>query len=700
MRQYAKITFSNLILILTFFHCTAFSQEPPIKWGDIPRADLEMKSYPADTNASALILCDYGESSFGDDLEIIFKRHLRVKIFTTKGYEMGTIIVLVHTKRGLEDLSDIEGVTYSLNDGGEIVETELSKKDVFKEDYGEGSTRYRLTLPALKPGCVFELRYKITEASFNWFLMRDWIFQTTEPVRWSEYRVKNPKSIAYSFVTQGYEPFAIEEEQDAEQFFSGYAMSYFKGQNLVHCTQRIWAVKDVPAIREEPYITTSDDYVNKIDIQLSGYFSWEGIAQHPLTTWDKFVDDLRDDNTFSKTIDDTKKIRKQTESITAGMQTPEEKLIAIHNWLASSIVYSGYGIFAKKDIDDVLEDRKGNSADITFLLLSMLKCVGIEGAPVIVSTRDHGKLQEQYPIYTQFNYVLARVIIGNTSYFIDATDSYKSWDLLPTKVLGVRGLVIKDKQYEWVTVGSQKSFNYAALANVSVHDDGSVKGTFENFYKDYANLSKRRVLKDKKDIEMVKQSFETETNGFAVDSIRIDGKDSINQPIGLKAWVSSSTYAQANGDFIYINPNMINRFKDNPFKIKIRKFPVDFAYKTNELTVINIEIPDSFEVKEKPVDREFFINGDRANYSRRTQIDGRQIQIACKFNINEIVFKPGYYEQLQKFYGRVIDAESEQIVLSRIHPPAAPVQEVKAMEAVPDKIAVPEIKVQKKKGKK
>ena len=176
--------FSIILIYLSSTLCLA--QELPIKWGEIPRADLEMKSCPEDSNASAIFLCDYGESYFGDELEIIYTRYVRVKILTTKGYEKGTVVARLHTGDGLEKLTDIEGITYNLNDKGNIESTELRSKDIYKDEASENVTRYRFTMPALAPGSVFELRYTIKAAPFYWSFMRCWTFQLDEPVRWSE----------------------------------------------------------------------------------------------------------------------------------------------------------------------------------------------------------------------------------------------------------------------------------------------------------------------------------------------------------------------------------------------------------------------------------------------------------------------------------------------------------------------------------
>ena len=80
-----------LLLINIFFVNRTIAQEkpPPITWGKIPHEHLEMKSFPSDTNASVIILCDYGESKFNNEFNIVFDRHQKVKILNNKGYDWG-----------------------------------------------------------------------------------------------------------------------------------------------------------------------------------------------------------------------------------------------------------------------------------------------------------------------------------------------------------------------------------------------------------------------------------------------------------------------------------------------------------------------------------------------------------------------------------------------------------------------------------
>jgi hypothetical protein len=703
MRQ-NNYLFLVLLFVSFVYTFSVHAQEPPIKWGEIPRADLEMKNCPSDSNASAIILCDYGESYFGDELEIIFTRHIRVKILTTKGYEKGTVVARLHTGDGLERITDIEGVTYNLNDKGEIISTQLRSKDIYKDEVSENVTKYRFTMPALAPGSVFELRYKIQAAPFYWSYLRGWNFQWDEPVRWSEYRMRYPRKIGYSIIKLGYERFAVDETADTNQFFSGgTSVSYFKGMNIVPCIQYRWAIKDAPAIRDEPYMTTVDDYINRIDIQLSGYVDWAGVIEYHLTTWEKLAEELQKDGNFYRSIKDTRRITKLAEGLTAGLQNPIDKMKAIYNWLSKSIVCTGDGMYAVDDLDDILEAKKGRVPDITFLFLSMLKSIGMEGSPVLLSTRDNGMIQESYPIVSQFNYVIAKVKVADTTYLVDPSDVLRPWDLLSSRVLGVRGFVVNEKSFEWINVSSPKKYTYNAVANVTLDENGGIKGSIDNSLLDYAALNIRKKLNKSKDIDVIKENFDADINGLTIDSSLVEGKDSVEQRIRLMAWISSSAYAQASGDMIYINPHIMYRFKENPFKKKTRKFPVDYPFLYNQTMVYNIQIPDSFEVKDNLPGHVYSFRGDMLSYSVHSQVDGKHIQILCKFQINTPAVKESSYEQLRDFYNLVVTSQSEQIVLQKIHP-APPPQEVKPVESKPEiqptSPQVDKTKTAKKKSKK
>jgi hypothetical protein len=638
---------------------------PPMEWGEIPKEQLEMKSFSGDSNATAVILCDYGDSYLNSEMNLVYMRQRRIKILTNAGFDWGTHSVNIHTGDRIESIDKIEGVTYALRPDGEIEETEMDDDAIFKEDVDGNVTRVRFTLPALSPGCVVEYKYRIT--ADNLFYIRDWKFQTSEPVLWSEYRLTIPPQIGYAAVTHGYEPFSINEQLIVSKTFQGQTAAYLNAE-MVRCNLFRWALGNAPALRDEPYITTTDDYINTVTLQLSGYaFAGGGGIQRVLKDWPTVVSELMDSPSFARKIKVTGDVERSTESVIAGLGSQADKVKAIYDFVRRTIVWSGaHRIFAEKDVDDVLETKSGSNAEISFLLLSMLQSAGIQGSPVLLSTRSNGKIQKLYPILNQFNYVLCMVMVDGKQVFLDATDPLRPMNLLPRKVLNVEGLVVREGPISWTQLGSTKQYVHKSVATITLNEDGTTVGTLESADDDYSALDKRRDLKDKKDLEIVKEAFSAEETGIILDSVKISGRDSVDSQLRLWARFSSDQYADVAGDLIYVNPLVIDRKKNNPFKLQSRKFPVDMAYGTKTTTVVNLTLPTGYVVKGEIPDRVVTMKTDAVVYSRRCRVENNRVQLMSDLTIKQSFFPPNEYQRLVGFYSEMLNLQNDQIVLEKV----------------------------------
>jgi hypothetical protein len=143
-------------------------------------------------------------------------------------------------------------------------------------------------MPALKEGSIFDLVYTI-KSPFESEL-RPWTFQGEYPRLWSEYEVTIPPCFHYVMSLQGdqnfdvnttkevYENYSIREENGTAQA-DKYNVS---GTSNKHR----WVKKNVPALHEEPYTTSLDNYNSRVAFQLN-YFQWSDQSEKHdhRTTW-------------------------------------------------------------------------------------------------------------------------------------------------------------------------------------------------------------------------------------------------------------------------------------------------------------------------------------------------------------------------------------------------------------------------------
>ena len=63
----------------------------------------------------------------------------------------------------------------------------------------------------------------------------------------------------------------------------------------------------------------------------------------------------------------------------------------------------------------------GNSATVNFALISLLRYMGLEAWPLLISTRSNGPIFKDFPLVYQFNHAICHVKVNGKEYILDAT---------------------------------------------------------------------------------------------------------------------------------------------------------------------------------------------------------------------------------------------------------------------------------------
>ena len=193
-----KLITAAVLLIIS--HVT-FAQKGLPEFGKIDKEDLQMKECDIDKDAVAYKLIDYGDVSYQtgrDVFKIVTERRIRIKILKDKGLDYANIKIQFYSKNNVEDISNIAGYTYNLDDAGNIITTKLDKASIFKKPLDNQFSEVVFTMPGVKAGSVIEYKFKDAEETFSH--LDDWYFQDEIPTRISIYKISIPEM--FRFVTQ------------------------------------------------------------------------------------------------------------------------------------------------------------------------------------------------------------------------------------------------------------------------------------------------------------------------------------------------------------------------------------------------------------------------------------------------------------------------------------------------------------------
>jgi hypothetical protein len=493
----------------------------PLKFGQPNPADFEAKNFAADSGAAAVVLCDFGVSQFNSSAErmvITTERTTRLKILKKAGYDYATVEVpLYHREGDAEKLGRLRGFTYVRGADGKITQTKLDASGIFEEKRTDNLLVQKFTLPNVQEGAVLEHSYVVTSTFFNNY--QDWTFQRSIPTRWSEYRTSIPQIYHYKILYQGYLPLSLNEVSTGSVTMmlanrlgagagAGAGLQVGNTSVTLSTEQRRWVMRDVPAFREEPYITTPTDYLPRMTFELAGIQLPEQKYQDVADSWTKKNKLLLENEHFGQALAHAGFLKERVAPLATKYPDPAARAAAVRELLMQQVKYDGNNrLWASGPLERSYDQHRGTSADVNLLLVAALREAGLPAEPVLLSTRAHGRASEAYPLLEQFNYVVALVSLPDQKdLLLDATEPLLPASVLPTRCLNKSGHTVPATgEGRWVSlVPSQRYSHYQEVA-LTLDAQGSLSGQVREEHGGYAGLEAREKLQQQGEKKYITQ---------------------------------------------------------------------------------------------------------------------------------------------------------------------------------------------------
>ena len=609
-----------LALLIICSIITVNAQSEFKQYGKVGPESIDYKSCPFDKNAEAVVLSDVGESHFEqtpNSFEVVYERVTRIKIFNEAGIKWATVEIPFYREGDIyEQVEFIEASTYNFQNG-KLSKSNLDYANCHVEKINESWNQTKFAMPNVKPGSVIEYKYKIrSDYVFN---LRDWEFQWKIPVLSSKYIVKMIPFYQYSWLLQKASKFDSQTskvDQGLEQNFGGAKY---------HDVISEYEMKNLPAFKDEEFITTSDDYIIKLDFQLSKVTQITGISQNVMTTWPELITDFLKNESFGGYIKKSSDIAtKQFDLKSFTTKTPQEKFDSIMTLVKNNFSWNKTNSkFASKSPKNFLKDKYGNAADINLFTIGLLNAVGIEAVPVIVSTRKNGRIKYDYPFSHFFNYVIIFATIDGKNILADATEPQAANDQISIKCMNDKGLIIKKDQVNWIMLQpllAAKKFSKMVIDISDLSQSASIETTETN----QDALNSRNEFAS--DMNALKKSLTNKGYNLPDSSLSIVSSLP-KMPYQFK-YKTVDNPEIINGK-IYVSPFLHEIVKDNPLKQPTRTYPIDMTYPTKRAYYSVINSPKGYKVDFVP--EKIRIDNDLFEMDYNAVVDANKVVVSYSY---------------------------------------------------------------------
>ena len=628
-------------------------------YGKVDMADLDLKVCDFEPDANAMVLFNKSQMFYDDAFYIDQEIHKRIKIFKDNAKDVANIRIEFYGGNRLEFITGIQAETINIVDGKQEI-TKLDKKQVYLQHIDKLRDAYVFTMPNVKAGSVIE--YKYHWGTNDYANMPDWYFQEKIPVRYSELETEIPEMLY--FKTEFRSRVSLSKHTTTSKARSiGAGADHMSFNSDVD----VRIMENVHSLPDEPYMSSDADNLQCIIFQLTGIKPVNGFQRSFSDTWAKIGGRLADDDDFGSQLKRKLNNEEAIISKASALKTTDEKIAYVFNEVKNDMKWNDVDRWYTNDgTYRAWENKTGNSTEINLILYHLLKKSGVDAYPMVVSTREHGRVNPYYPNLYQFNRAVVYVPVDSTRrYVLDASNKYNSYNETPDYLLNSSGFYIdKSKDtYDILFLQRQSPVRQVIGITAEIKPDGKISGTAQincMAYKRIAAIKRYKTDGEKKYIDFLRDK----DNSLRISSVKFENMEIDTLPLTQNIKFDQDLTG-SDDNYIYFKPNMFTSEYSNPFLQENRFTDIDFGYPASFTISGNYKEPTGYKIDAMPKSVSMAMADNSITFKRIVaEQDGAVVVRYSLFYKKAIYFKEDYPE-LHNFFKKMSEMMNEQIVMKK-----------------------------------
>lgn len=577
-----------------------------------------------------------------------------------------------NSKSDIEKIQSLKASTFT-PEGNGMKEFKVEKKDIFTKNVHNYLDVQTLTFPNVQNGSIIEYTYEIRSPFY--YNTDTWYFQESVPVVKSQLTLETNEVLNYNDDFRGQyilKPTTSNRRQSLNYTTGGQKSgefmqgSYAPTKVQQHTAEYIMNIKsysteNLPGYEKEAYVLNPRNILSSVRFELAAYTPKNGTPQYFSTTWEKIGKDLMDSESFGRQLNGNSFLDDKVKELITGKTNDLEKTIAIFDFVKTNYKWNNYsGKSTELGIRKTFNDKTGNVADINLMLVSMLEKAGLKSSPVVLSTVQNGMLNYVFPSMAKLNYVIASVNISGNDILMDATEPNSKVNLLPLRTLNHRGILISKTETREVNLVNTIMSTDKTQIVATLTADGKINGTFNNYHDNYFYIN------DKSEIQHDPKAFEKEfIENYTFDIENFRSVDN-NENMIRHSFKFADLQTDVAGNKILLNPLLFTALDNHNLNYETRNYNIEFGTPMTIYKIIKIRIPEGYKVESLPKEYQEKIVNDAAGFAYKYEEKDGFIQITSARVLPYSVLPSDYYKPFKEFMNKVVEAETQQIVLVKI----------------------------------
>jgi len=629
------------------------------EYGKINQVDLEMKACDFEKDANAEVLIDKGDLYYDQTFNVVLEVHRRIKIFNDNGKSYADIVIPFDGGDRSEFITGLQAETVNLVDG-KVEITKLDKKQVYIKSIDKVKSEMIFTFPNVKSGSIIEYKYIWNGEDYGY--VPTWSYQEDIPVRYSELDTKLPDLLYFN--TRVKSLLSLTKYSTSQE-----TGSIGMGQDAVsytnECAKR--EMDNIPSLNDEPYMSSKTDNRASISFILTSIKPINGFVKSRADTWAKIGDALADDEDFGHQL--KRKLAGEDVIINQAktLKTDDEKIAFLFNKVKTTMKWNDEDRwYTNVGTSSAWDTKTGNATEINLILYHLLKKSGVAAMPMIVSTREHGRVNPSFPYVGQFDRAVVYIPVDSTKlYVLDASNKYNMYNEIPYNLLNSSGFYvdIDNKTEDLVFLQKQTPIRESVFITAEIKPEGKIEGNAEISslsYNRMSDIDDYNTDGEKKYIENLRD----DDNNLKISSLKMENMDVDSLPL-VQNIKFNLDLTGSDDNYIYFNSNLFSSLHKNPFLSETRSSDIDFGYPST-LTINGIyKEPAGYKVDALPKNISITMPDRGIIFKRIIGEQDGNIVVRYVVSYNKSIYFKENYADFHEFFKQLFQMLNEPIALKK-----------------------------------
>lgn len=359
-----------------------------------------------------------------------------------------------------------------------------------------------------------------------------------------------------------------------------------------------------------------------------------------------------------------------------GAATPEERLRNTYSWVQRNIRYVAYeaGIAGHQPDRpaEVVRKRYGDCKGMAMLLRTLLRAQGFDARLAYVGTDDIPYPISQRPSLAAVNHVVCQTVLGDSTYWLDATFRYTPADYVPQAIQGQEAMVENGDDCRMVRVpllpvtASVDSLSYSyELADDLSFLRGRATYMLSGDMKEYfMSIYERLSAADK--IDFLSHNLNADDHNHAVSDATWSDAEAGSQWAVFGGQVKNTHSVQLLDGDIYVELNPHNNIYATRIDTLKRQSDVYLPVLCNAVRRVELRLPANVVLTHLPRDFEVTLPHGRLSCSFEYAPEQVTVVFLQRMHITSRLLRRADIAAWNTALARWQDACNEQIMLKRI----------------------------------